>query len=80
MSELEDEQRHLAAAERHLKEGELRIAQQKKRLEGLPPRGMVRDQAQELLRTLEATLVQWQAHRRSILERIRVIKDENKGP
>ncbi|WP_262031282.1 hypothetical protein [Microvirga sp. Mcv34] len=62
------ESEHLAKAERHIAEGESRLAAQKALIERMAGEGRDTALAEELLRSLEQALEQWHVHRRLILE------------
>ena len=70
MPDLEQERAHLALADRHIAEGERRVADQTHRVEHLAEQGYDTARARDLLRLLEATLVNWRGHRELILETI----------
>jgi hypothetical protein len=64
------EAEHLVLAERHLLEGERRIGDQVLLLGRMRDKGHDTMQAELLLRTFEATLLDWRTHRNVILDRI----------
>lgn len=68
--DLVNEQEDLARAERHLREGEARVAEQRWRLEQANAAGQESDLDMRLLRIFEQTLEQWNEHHRNILDRI----------
>jgi len=70
MPDLEQERAHLALADRHIAEGEKRIADQTRCVERLTEQGHDPAKDRDLLRLLEETLVNWRGHRQLILETI----------
>src|SRR4051812_13997372 len=70
MSDLEQERAHLALADQHIAAGEKRIADQGRLVAHLTEQGRDTADARDLLRLLEATLVNWRGHRQMILEAI----------
>src|SRR4051812_40022035 len=63
----EMETRHLAIADRHLVEGQLRIADQVALIAVLAARGAGTQQAEDFLALLNQTLAGWQDHRELIV-------------
>ncbi|MBJ6125636.1 hypothetical protein [Microvirga splendida] len=68
MSDPSMESEHLDKAERHIVEGERRVAAQKTLIARLTEEGRDTALAEEFLQSLEQTLEQWHIHRRLILE------------
>ena len=62
------EYEHLAKADRHIAEGDQRVSAQICLIERMTERGHDTALARDLLRLLEETLMQWQAHRQLILD------------
>ena len=62
------ESEHLARAERHIAEGERRVAAQREIIARLVEEGRDTALAKKLLQSLEQALEQWHVHRRLILE------------
>ena len=71
MLSLDQEQAHLAKAELDIADGQSRITAQELRIQEMRLKGRDTLRAEELLVTLQATLVQWRAHREEILRTIR---------
>lgn len=67
---LHKERDDLVLADRHICEGEERVAQQVARIAQMSEQGQDTTRAKDLLKTLEAALVQWHVHRQIILETI----------
>lgn len=63
----------LKKADADVVDGQLRVTEQMIRVECWRLPGHDTNQAEELLRTLEATLAGWNAHRLAILDRIAVL-------
>lgn len=70
MLSLAQEQAHLAKAELDIADGQRRIAAQELRIQAMRHKGHDTRRAEELLATLQDTLVQWHAHRDEILRTI----------
>ncbi|MER2267797.1 hypothetical protein [Methylobacterium oxalidis] len=70
MTNLEQEREHLGLADRHIAEGELRIADQIALIACLTKDGHELSLAQDFLHVLESTLAQWRVHRQLILDRV----------
>jgi len=70
MPDLEQECAHLTLADRHIAEGEKRVADQTCLIERLTGQGRDTVAARDLLRMLEETLVCWREHRQLIREAI----------
>ena len=68
MSDPSMESEHLAKAERHIAEGERRVAAQRAVIARLIGEGRDTALAEEFLGSLEQALEQWHIHRRLILE------------
>ncbi|MBM0206165.1 hypothetical protein JNW90_26490 [Micromonospora sp. STR1s_5] len=68
---------HLAQADRHVAEGQVRVDQQQARLAALGESGFDTALAERLLETLERTLIEWRAHREEILRRLANIDASN---
>jgi len=68
MDVTQSERDDLLDVDRHIAEGEVRVAEQIARIERLKREGRDTEVAQSLLRMLEHALAQWHEHRRSILE------------
>lgn len=73
---LDRERRDLALADRHVAEGERRIARQFSLLRQMSGTGFDTALARDLLRLLEQTLATWQEHRRLILATISRLEHE----
>ena len=71
MLSLDQERAHLAKADLDIVEGQRRITAQELRIQEMRLNGRNTLCAEELLGTLQATLVQWCAHREEILRTIR---------
>jgi hypothetical protein len=78
-SKLAKERADLAKAEQDIVDGERRISEQMLRLERLHAEDKETDQGEMLLKTLEATLVQWRMHREEILHRIDYLLSDPKN-
>ncbi|MDR7037786.1 hypothetical protein J2X36_004512 [Methylobacterium sp. BE186] len=70
MSELEEKRVYLAQADRHIAEGETRIADQVALIARLKKDGHDLNLARDFLHVLVGTLAQWNVHRQLILNRI----------
>ena len=70
MPDLEQERAHLVLADQHIAAGEKRIADQGRLVAHLIEQGCDATAAKDLLRLLEATLVNWHGYRQMILEAI----------
>jgi hypothetical protein len=70
MSDPAIEREHLSQAERHLSEGEERIAKQMLLIDRMRQDGHDVSEAERLLLTLRETLVAWQGHREEILREL----------
>jgi|SRR5215211_8883162 hypothetical protein len=68
MPDMQQEFEHLAQADRHLLEGERRIADQIILIEELTAKGHDTTGAEELLRNFEQTRETWRVHRELILD------------
>ncbi|MBO1909737.1 hypothetical protein J4G37_33700 [Microvirga sp. 3-52] len=68
MPDMQQEREHLAKADRHIAEGERRVAEQIALIERMIGSGQSTALAEEFLQTLEETLKQWRSHRKLILE------------
>ena len=71
----EMELRHLELANRHIAEGQLRIAEQKARIEGLEQGGHDTTASNELLRVLEESLELMMRHRDLIVRELAQISN-----
>ena len=71
---------HLALAERHVAEGQLRVTAQQVRLNALRVSNSDGDLAEKLLETLEGTLAQWIVHCEAIRRRIEAIDLSDRLP
>jgi len=70
MTDLQQERDELIQADRHLAEGERRIAEQIQLIEWMTRHGYDTIVAKDLLRLLEETLTIWKQHRQLILDAI----------
>ncbi|KLK90490.1 hypothetical protein AA309_25430 [Microvirga vignae] len=70
MTDLQQERDDLIQADRHLAQGERRIADQIALIQWMTMKGYNTAVATDLLRLLEQTLALWQEHRQLILETI----------
>jgi len=70
MPDLDQEHAHLALADRHLAEGERRVADQSALIRRMSGQGHDTAMAREFLKVLEQTLEQWRIHRQLILDAI----------
>jgi hypothetical protein len=68
--DLEQERNELVRANRDIAEGERRITEQQDLLTRMHNAGHDTRQGERLLTTLQATLLEWQAHRELILQAI----------
>ncbi len=68
MNVTQNERDDLLGGDRHIAEGEVRVAEQIARIERLRREGRDTQVAQSLLRMLEQALAQWREHRQSIIE------------
>jgi hypothetical protein len=77
MADLAMEKGHLAQADRHVIEGERRIAQQTELVEHIRQKGAYgAAEAERLLQTLRETLETWRSHRENIVEAIARLEGE----
>jgi len=76
MSGLEQERSDLRLADRHIVEGESRIAQQEALVGRLESEGFPAPEGERLLQTLRETLQLWRQHRTQILMRIGYLEAE----
>ena len=72
---LTKEEADLARAEQDIAEGQMRITGQELRIEKLRIEGRDTSRSEDLLETLRATLAEWYAHRETILETIRRLRN-----
>jgi hypothetical protein len=68
MSDIQQEREHLAQADRHIAEGETRVAEQIALIERMAKQGQDITLAEEFLRNLEQSLEQFRNHRQLILD------------
>jgi hypothetical protein len=70
MPEVPYEREQLALADRHIAEGEARLARQRRLVEQMAEQGQDTAEAKRMLRDFEAVLEQFHVHRRLILDAI----------
>jgi hypothetical protein len=64
------ERAHLAEADRHLTNGKRRVARQQRLVAELKADGHSTAKAQQLLRTMQESLAQYEIHRQAIVDKL----------
>lgn len=73
--EIEREERVLAKADTDIAEGSARVRDQSRVVDELRASGRPTEQAERLLRVMEATLAEWRKHRMLIIDRLAVLRE-----